>query len=74
MDWMAAITDWRNFKGVVSTNWRELTDADLAGISGDRAHLAIRIQECYHLTSAEAEQQIRSFEARCDYFPTVSSR
>ena len=74
MDWMAAIAEWRNFKGVVSTNWRKLTDADLAGISGDRARLAIRIQECYHLTSAEAEQQIRSFEVRCDYFRTVSSR
>lgn len=74
MDWISVAAEWRNFRGVVRTYWRKLTDADLAEISGDRACLAIRIQECYELSSSEAEQQIRSFEARCEYFPKVSSR
>ena len=74
MDWITAAAEWRNFRGVVRTNWRKLTDVDLAGISGDRACLATRIQECYGLSSVEAEQQIRSFAARCEYFGTVSSR
>lgn len=40
MDWITAAADWRNFRGVVRTNWLRLTDVDLAGISGDRARLA----------------------------------
>lgn len=74
MDWIIAAAEWSNFRGVVRTNWRKLTDADLAGISGDRARLATRIKECYGISSAQAEQQIRSFEARCEYFGAVSSR
>lgn len=74
MDWMAATAEWSNFKGVVRTNWGRFTDSDLTGIRGDRARLALHIQECYHLTGAQAEQQIRNFEARCDYFRAVSSR
>lgn len=74
MDWITAAAEWRNFRGVVRANWRTLTEVDLAGISGDRACLATRIQERYGLSSAQAEQQIRTFEARCEYFRTVSSR
>ena len=74
MDWITAAAEWRNFRSVVRANWRTLTEVDLAGISGDRACLATRIRERYGLSSAQAEQQIRTFEARCDYFRTVSSR
>lgn len=73
MDWITAAADWRSFRGVVRANWRTLSEVDLAGISGDRVCLATRIQERYGLSSAQAEQQIRTFEARCDYFRTVSS-
>ena len=74
MDWITAAVEWSNFRGVVRTNWGKLTDVDLAGISGDRGCLANRIQERYGLSSTQAEQQIRNFEARCEYFRTVSSR
>ena len=74
MDWITAAAEWSNFRGLVRANWRTLTEVDLAGISGDRACLATRIRERYGLSSAQAEQQIRTFEARCDYFRTVSSR
>lgn len=74
MDWITAAAEWSNFRGVVRTHWRKLTDADLAEISGDRACLATRIQKRYALTSPQAEQQICIFEARCDYFRAVSSR
>lgn len=74
MDWITAAADWRNFRGVVRTNWPRLTDVDITGISGDRNCLATRIEERYGLSSAQAEQQIRTFEARCEYFRNVSSR
>jgi uncharacterized protein YjbJ (UPF0337 family) len=74
VDWVTAAADWRNFRGAVRTNWLRLTDVDLAGISGDRACLATRIQARYGLSSAQVEQQMRTFEARCEYFRTVSSR
>lgn len=74
MDWITAAAEWRNFRGVVRANWRKLTDVDLAGISGDRARLATRIQERYGISSALAEQQIGAFEGRCEYFGAVSSR
>lgn len=64
-DWMTASADWSN---LAPANWRKLTDSDLAGICGDRGRLAMRMQERYYLTGAETEQQIRGFEARCDYF------
>lgn len=74
MDWSAAAVEWSNFRGVVHTNCRKLTDVDLTGISGDRGCLASRIQERYGLSSTQAEQQIRNFEVRCEYFRPVSSR
>lgn len=73
MDWITAAVELRNFRGVVRTNWRKLTDVDLAGISGDRGRLANRIQARYGLSNIQAEEQIRNFEARCEYFRTVSS-
>lgn len=74
MDWIAAADEWRNFRGVVRTSWRKLTDVDLSGIAGDRGRLANRIQARYGLSNSQAEEQIRTFEARCEYFRTVSSR
>lgn len=73
MDWITAAVELRNFRGVVRTNRRKLTDVDLAGISGDRGRLANRIQARYGLSNIQAEEQIRNFEARCEYFRTVSS-
>lgn len=55
MDWITAAAEWRNFRGVVRANWRTLTELDLAGICGDRASLATRIQERYGLSSAQAD-------------------
>ena len=74
IDWITAAFEWRNFRGVVRTNWRKLTDVDLAGIGGDRGRLANRIQARYGLSNSQAEEQVRNFEARCEYFRTVSSR
>lgn len=74
MDWTTAAAEWSSFRGVVRTNWRKLTDVDLARISGNRACLATCIQKRYDLSSVQAEQQIGTFEARCEYFGTVSSR
>lgn len=74
MDWIAAAAEWSNFRGVVRTNWRKLTEVDLAEISGDRDRLANRIEERYGISRAQAEQQVRNFEARCEYFRAVSSR
>ena len=38
MNWITAAAEWRNFRGVVRANWRNLTDVDLAGISGPPRH------------------------------------
>lgn len=74
MDWTAAAAEWNNFRGVVRAHWCRFTEADLAEISGDRACLATRLQECYALSGHQVELQIRNFEARCDYFRVVSLR
>ena len=64
MDWNFAVLDWQLFKGEVRANWARLTDSHLEVIAGRRVRLADKLREAYDLTKDQAEQQIRSFEAR----------
>jgi hypothetical protein len=74
MDWNLAVTEWKPFRHEVRAQWRNLTNAQLDGIAGLRSVLAEQIRVCYGITSEDAEHQIRSFEARNEFFRPVSSR
>ncbi len=64
MDWNFIEASWPQFRDEVRAHWRRLTEAQLDLIAGRRAHLASNIEDAYALTGAEAERQIRGFEAR----------
>jgi len=74
MDWNLVETSWQRFRDEVHANWGRLTSAHLDLIAGSRARLASKIEEAYGLTSNEAEQQIKSFEARNQHPRPVSFR
>jgi hypothetical protein len=74
MDWSFAVIEWQLFKCEVRANWSRLTDSHLEVIAGRRVRLADNIRDAYGLTKEQAEQQIRSFEARIQDPRPVSSR
>jgi uncharacterized protein YjbJ (UPF0337 family) len=74
MDWNMALADWQLFKGEVRAHWTRLTDSHLDLIAGKRVRLADNIRDAYGLTRDQAEQQIRTFEARILDPRPVSSR
>jgi hypothetical protein len=74
MDWNFAVLEWQLFKYEVRANWARLTDSQLEMIAGRRARLAGTLRDAYDLTRDQAEQQIRSFEARIQDPRPVSSR
>jgi uncharacterized protein YjbJ (UPF0337 family) len=70
MNWTLVQNNWHQFKGRVRARWMKMNDEQLALIAGDRAALLNSIQSVYGLTRAEAEREIRAFEARNkDYRP-----
>ena len=70
MNWTLVQNNWHQFKGRVRARWIKMNDEQLALIAGDRAALLSSIQSVYGLTRAEAEREIRAFEARNkDYRP-----
>ena len=74
MDWTAAATEWRGFRNEVHAHWAKLTHSQLNVIAGKRTLLAEHICASYGVSLAEAELQIRSFEASNEYLRAVSSR
>jgi uncharacterized protein YjbJ (UPF0337 family) len=70
MNWTLAENNWHQFKGRVRARWIEMNEEQLAAIAGKRAGLLNTIQSIYGHTRAEAEREIRAFEARNkDYRP-----
>jgi uncharacterized protein YjbJ (UPF0337 family) len=74
MDWNLVEASWQRFRDEVRANWAKLTSAQLDLIAGSRVRLASKIEEAYGVTSNEAEQQIKSFEARNQHARPVSHR
>jgi uncharacterized protein YjbJ (UPF0337 family) len=70
MDWTVAENNWNQFKGRIRARWIRLDEEQLAIIGGNRAELLKSIQNVYELSRADAEREIRAFEARNkDYRP-----
>lgn len=70
MNWAIAESNWHQFKGRVRARWMKLSDEQLEAIAGKRAELLKSIQSIYALSRADAEREVRAFEARnSDYRP-----
>jgi len=70
MNWTIAENNWHQFKGRIRARWIKFDDDQLAIIAGKRPELLKSIQDIYGLSRAEAEREIRAFEARNkDYRP-----
>ena len=74
MDWKLVARDWKRFRSEVRMRWPLLTEAQLDSIAGQRGPLAEQVCVSYGTTAGEAERQIGNFEARDQFFRTVSSR
>jgi uncharacterized protein YjbJ (UPF0337 family) len=70
MNWTIAENNWNQFKGRIRARWIQLNEEQLAVIAGKRPELLKSIQSTYGLSRAEAEREVRAFEARNkDYRP-----
>jgi uncharacterized protein YjbJ (UPF0337 family) len=70
MNWTVAETNWHQFKGRIRARWNRLDEEQLAVIAGKRDELSKSIQRVYEISRADAEREIRAFEARNkDYRP-----
>ena len=73
MNWDTVEGNWKQFRGLVKTQWGRLTDDHLDVISGKRTQLSGKIQEAYGISRDEAAEQIKKFEERNrDYRPSKS--
>lgn len=64
MNWNFAEDNWQQFKGTVRARWIKFDEQQLAVIAGKRPELLKGIQTIYGIGRAEAEREIRAFEAR----------
>lgn len=64
MNWTLAENNWLQFRGTVKARWFKLSEANLEAIAGKRSALLGSVQETYGITRAEAEREIRAFEAK----------
>ena len=62
MNWDRIEGNWKQFKGGIKERWGNLTDDQLAELSGQRDQLAGKIQEVYGLTRDEAEKQLADWQ------------
>jgi uncharacterized protein YjbJ (UPF0337 family) len=70
MNWTMAENNWQQFKGRVRARWIKFDDDQLMTIAGKRAELLKCIQNTYGIARADAEREVRAFEARNkDYRP-----
>jgi uncharacterized protein YjbJ (UPF0337 family) len=64
MNWTLAENNWNQFRGTVKARWFKFTDEQLDVIGGKRPQLLSKIQEIYGVNRADAEREIKAFEAR----------
>jgi uncharacterized protein YjbJ (UPF0337 family) len=58
MDWNRVEGNWKQLKGKVKEKWGNLTDDDLAAISGKRDQLEGKIQERYGIAKDQARKDV----------------
>ena len=63
MNWKLIESNWEHDKDVIRQQWEKLTDDHLGKISGKREQLISQIQQCYDVTSDQAERQVKDWEA-----------
>ena len=62
MDWAVIEGRWHEYRTVAKRRWDRLSEAQLAGIRGNREYLLKRVQEAYEVTSDEAERQVDDWQ------------
>ena len=62
MDWTVIEGRWNEYRAAAKRRWDRLSEAQLAGIRGNRAYLLKRVQEAYALSSEEAERQVADWQ------------
>jgi len=62
VNWVEIEQDWATMKALVQSQWRELTQDDLAAIDGKREQLCQVLQRRLNMTEQAAEDAICAFE------------
>jgi len=64
LNWSTIEAGWNEYKASAKQQWDKLSEQQITGISGKRAHLASRVQEAYALSKEDAERQISDWQAK----------
>ena len=62
MDWAVIEARWHEFRAAAKRRWDRLSEAQLAGIRGNRDYLLKRVQEAYALSAEEAEREVADWQ------------
>ena len=75
MIWERIKSNWNHYKVAAKAQWGKLSDEQLDGTKGERAHLASRIEQTYGLSKDAVEQQVAGWQAlQTDREPSVFGR
>ncbi len=61
MNWHEVETHWSEVKGDLRAKYMKLTEDDVRTIAGKKDLLIAKLQECYGMTHAQAQQDAESF-------------
>jgi len=64
MNWDQIEGQWKEMTGSVKAKWGELTDDELAEVSGNREKLEGKIQSKYGKTKEQAREEVDAFLAK----------
>src|SRR5689334_21127950 len=62
MDWKVIEGRWNEYRAAAKRRWDKLSEAQLAGIRGNRAYLLKRVQEAYVLSAEEADRELAAWQ------------
>jgi uncharacterized protein YjbJ (UPF0337 family) len=75
MIWGRIQSNWNHYKVAAKAQWSKLSDEQLDGSQGDRAHLGSSIEQAYGLGKDEVERQLAGWQAlQTDREPSVFGR
>jgi uncharacterized protein YjbJ (UPF0337 family) len=62
MIWGRIQSNWNHYKVAAKAQWGKLSDEQLDGTHGDRAHLGITIEQAYGLAKEDVERQLAGWQ------------
>ena len=74
MHWDHIEAGWKEFAGSARAHWSKLTNEDWQAMTGNKEHLAERIQRRYGIAKKEADKQVEAWSRALRDAVTTSNK